>query len=131
MKQKRPFGVTIIAIFEILSSVLVLASYGILTDILNRGQIDPIVLNHNILALQISLILVRMLTAYGLWRLKQWGWTSAMVLTGLLLGTDLIAYAGDSPQYVSMVINIVIVFYLNQRDVQRIFIPELITKKAK
>jgi uncharacterized membrane protein (DUF2068 family) len=63
-----------------------------------------------------------LLAVLGLWILKRWGWILTMILTGLGLGFSIWSYFQGSPHYISMVLYLVIVFYLNQRDVQYPFL---------
>ncbi len=46
------------------------------------------------------------------------GWLLAMVITGLFVATDIYGYTTNSANYLWMALNIVTVFYLNQRDVR-------------
>jgi len=62
------------------------------------------------------------LAVLGLLLLKRWAWILTMILTGILLAFSIWSYFQGSPHYLEMVIYIVIVFYLNQRDVQSPFL---------
>jgi hypothetical protein len=46
-----------------------------------------------------------------------WSWTVAMLLQGYALTLNLWSYFNDHPLYLQMLIAVVIVFYLNSRDV--------------
>lgn len=59
--------------------------------------------------------------AVGIWTLRRWAWVALMIAVGLGLGEGLIRYARGDPRYVTMLINVLIVFYLNQHGVQRLF----------
>jgi hypothetical protein len=56
--------------------------------------------------------------ALGLLFLKRWGWILTMILTGLGLSYTIWSYFQGNPNYIGMVMDLVIVFYLNQREVQ-------------
>ena len=60
--------------------------------------------------------------AVGLLRLKRWAWILAMLIVGVGLAQDVWSYfAQGEATYPSMFLEVLIVFYLNQRDVQRAF----------
>jgi hypothetical protein len=59
--------------------------------------------------------------AVGLWRLKRWAWVAVMIWTGAALAGALVLYFRGQPNYPLMIEHIIIVFYLNQRDVQQAF----------
>jgi hypothetical protein len=56
--------------------------------------------------------------ALGLFFLKRWGWILTMILTGIGLSYTIWSYFQGSPSYLAMIMDLVIVFYLNQREVQ-------------
>lgn len=126
MRENLPFGIQAIAIFQVVSALIALA--GTDFTVLER-ELDRNILSSDFRFVLIALILavVRPMTALGLWRLRHWGWTTAMVMTGLFLITDLLQYFTDRPDnhfallYASMLVNVIIVFYLNQRNIRDIF----------
>ncbi len=116
MKRKRPFGVTIIALFQALSGPTTGFSLlsGRLALSLRYGALD---LDLEVLALTV----LSWVIAVGLWRLKRWAWVAAMLWTGTALAGALVLYFRGQPNYPLMIEHIIIVFYLNQRDVQHAF----------
>ena len=50
-----------------------------------------------------------------------WGWTLSIVTAGVILALDLGWWLGGEPRYLSMAVNAIVVFYLNQRDVRVTF----------
>jgi hypothetical protein len=62
--------------------------------------------------------------AFGLWRMERWAWIATMIWYGVTMAGLLIAWTHDdlnAYEYGLMVISVVAVFYLNQRDVQAAF----------
>lgn len=57
----------------------------------------------------------------GLWLLQRWAWLALMILTGVSLTFSLVRYFEGQPNYLGMLINVVIAFYLNDRSVQRAY----------
>jgi hypothetical protein len=67
------------------------------------------------------LVIFLLLATLGLLFLKRWGWTLTMVLTGMGLFFSIYNYFQGNPNYLAMGLYLVIVFYLNQREVQSPF----------
>lgn len=59
----------------------------------------------------------------GLWRFRTWGWALSLIVSGVILAIDLAWWYTGQPRYPGMFLNMVAVFYLNQRDVRAIFLP--------
>ncbi len=57
----------------------------------------------------------------GLWLLQRWAWLLLMISTGVTLTFALVRYFEGDPDYVSMLINVAVAFYLNDNSVQRAF----------
>jgi hypothetical protein len=116
VRRKRPFGVTIIALFQALSGPATSFSvlYGRFTLTVGREAVE-------IDLEAVAVVLLGWVIAVGLWRLKRWAWVAAMIWTGMALAVSLELYFRGHPNYLLMILHIIIVFYLNQRDVQRAF----------
>jgi len=70
----------------------------------------------------VAIFLVATLAAIvGMLRHEHWGWTMAIVTTGLILALNLGWWLSGEPRYLGMAINSIGVLYLNQRDVRIIF----------
>ena len=59
--------------------------------------------------------------AVGLWTFRRWAWAALMIVVGLSLGEGIVWYLRGEPRYATMLCNVLIVFYLNQRELQRLF----------
>jgi lysylphosphatidylglycerol synthetase-like protein (DUF2156 family) len=57
----------------------------------------------------------------GLLARQRWAWVTTMILIGISLLTSIVHYFNDSPRYLNMMIGVAIVFYLNERSVQRVY----------
>jgi hypothetical protein len=71
--------------------------------------------------LLIALLIASILSVVGLSRRNQWGWTLSIVTAGAILALNIGWWAGGQPHYVSMLLNAIAVFYLNQRDLRTVF----------
>ncbi len=69
----------------------------------------------------IVLFAVSLLTIWGLLTRRTWGWTLAIVTSGTVLALNLGWWFAGDPRYLSMLLNSVAVFYLNQRDLRAAF----------
>ena len=72
-------------------------------------------------ALAAFLVLVSLAFGIGLLTGRRWGWVGAIVISGVSLALAIGAWWYGNPAYLSMVINTIGVFYLNQREVRAIF----------
>lgn len=129
--RRRPFGVLVVAAIQILRAAFLvgqLLGYKIGVDWLRisaqvpepspEGQPIAFAVSR---ALAIGYILAGLLVAVGVLSGRRWGWVGAIILSGLALAFAIGAWWDGSPTYVSMLINVVAVFYLNQREVRAVF----------
>jgi hypothetical protein len=119
--RKRPFGVLVLILLQMVSIL------GIALDItvVQIGQPSiyfGTVQNPTLLLVfQILYILYLLVVAVGLWQLRRWAWFIIMVQLGLTMALGLWLYFLDTPFYLGMVVSVIMVFYLNQREVQQAF----------
>jgi hypothetical protein len=114
--RRRPLGVTIIVVMELFTAALLfiaLAFDGTLTLPLVSTDDQPFVAG---VGGAISLTL-----ALGLWFLRKWAWTGVMLYQGVVLTSGLIGYIDGEEPFFQLALGMVIVFYLNQREVQEAF----------
>lgn len=134
--RRRPLGLTIIMVLSMARVIIELVAFVALLDPRSSGVWDWIANGSNVPPLdpgspvwlvgQGVILLVLVLTAasvVGLWRYRTWGWSLALMLSGLILAVDIGWWMAGQPRYPGMFLNMVAVFYLNQRDVRAIFLP--------
>jgi hypothetical protein len=120
-RRKRPAGLLVIAGLQFIMAVLLVLS------LLGQEEIDPALrlLVRNPLFFNTTpgwlLVGMLLLAVLGLMLLRRWGWILTMVLTGLGLAFGIWSYFQGTPSYVPMLLQVVMVFYLNQHDVQQPF----------
>lgn len=137
-QSRRPFGVyaivgllmlgVVAAVLEILrvqtrlfgiwqTADEILREYSGPTDLAAYLFTDPTM----IIIANVAIILFWFLLIVGLWRMQRWAWLMVMLFTGANLIFTLFRYFNDDPDYLSMLINVAVTFYLNDRNVQRAY----------
>ncbi|MEM3786638.1 MAG: hypothetical protein QXZ59_04575, partial [Nitrososphaeria archaeon] len=125
---ERPFGVTILAILTAINAIVyfgLAAFVGVIFAWI--GELIPRALTGllAIIAMVVSVIavifgLIYLLLAWGLWSGKGWAWTITLILTILsLLGSLITAASGFG--IVSLIINVLILYYLTRPHVKAFF----------
>ena len=71
--------------------------------------------------LLVVILVVSVLSIWGLLRRRPWGWTLSIVTAGGILALNLAWWASAEPRYLSMLVNSVVVLFLNQRDLRTDF----------
>jgi hypothetical protein len=128
-RHRRPFGVLVVAAVQIIRAALLIGQlfgFGISVEWLKTSaQIpDPpsgtpeFVISRG---LGIALVAATVVIAFGLLAGRRWGWVGAIILSGLALAFAIGAWWDGRPTYLSMLINVIAVFYLNQREVRATF----------
>jgi hypothetical protein len=69
-------------------------------------------------AVLIGLLVASLATIVGLLAWKEWAWVLAIISSGVILAIDLGWWYSGEPRYLSMLLNVIAVFYLNQRDLR-------------
>lgn len=117
---RRPFGLYIIAVLQVTFALLLaLALLGVEESL---PYLKVLIRNPSSYSwagwVYVGFLALAIL---GLLWLKRWGWVLTMILTGVGLSLSIWNYFQGRPNYVSLVLSLVIVFYLNQREVQATF----------
>lgn len=123
--RTRPIGITILAVVALLGGLL---NILVGTDLL--GLSGATTASDGDLAVPVGILMLLsaallIVDAYGLWALKAWGWTLAVVLMVLAFLLNLLQYVNDNtllvPMLVSAVIPAAILWYLFQPNVKAAF----------
>jgi hypothetical protein len=122
--RRRPFGLYAILILMSVQALLGVTIFSLLgvgfalatADIWRAFSSDLWSLVEPLIVMLAVVVVV-----VGLWRYQPWAWYGMMLLLAYWLASDLIAYYLGAASFVSMVINVAMVFYLNQREVRDLF----------
>jgi hypothetical protein len=66
----------------------------------------------------IGILIASVLVVLGLLARRRWAWVLAIVTSGFILAIDLGWWFSGEARYISMLLNVIAVFYLNQPDVR-------------
>jgi hypothetical protein len=123
--RRRPFGVKVIIVLQIISI------FGLLLALIAlwvgpEVQLD-IWTNYGpglevpVSVVGVTVVVLQLVILIGFIRLRRWAWYLVIVLAGVSLAVNLWRYFAGLPDYLSMVTNVLTVLYLNQREVQQAF----------
>jgi hypothetical protein len=127
-RPRRPIGVLIVAAAQLLRALLIVGQFlelrftaglEFLASSAQFVEPTPGTVAHTLIrVIGIGLAAASIAVAAGLLANRRWGWVGAIVLSGLSLAFAIGAWWDGRPLYFAMAINIIAVFYLNQRDVR-------------
>ena len=80
--------------------------------------IEPLLTNPVAMVIVGLVALLLLFAAISLLRRRRMGWLLAMVLTGVFVAIDIYGYLTTGANHAWMLLNLVTVFYLNQREVR-------------
>jgi uncharacterized membrane protein (DUF2068 family) len=126
--RKQPFALVALAALMLLRAVLILlvvagialseprvAELLQLPDAFNEAE------NRALFAtFVVPVAALLILSAVGLLAHRRRAWLLAMVMTGAFVAIDIVSFVGGTQSNIWMLLNIVTVFYLNQRDVREL-----------
>jgi hypothetical protein len=126
----RPRSVAILAGFQFLQS-LILLIFGVFAISSSGWSMGPWEFSLDFLVTSlvqvvtsgVGLLVLGLLStamALQLFRMTRYAWLFAMSLQGVILFTSLIAYLRQQPNYLLMASGVVLVFYLNQNEIQNV-----------
>ena len=67
------------------------------------------------------IIIVWIMIIIGMWMMQRWAWMLLMIFTGVMLTYALFRFFDGEPEYLSMLTNGAVAFYLTDRIVQRAY----------
>ena len=127
-RRRRPFGLKAIMtllVLQIIAGLLAILFFVIAMNLppdIPLDELDDLVLSMPFYVAQQSVLAVlRLVCLFGLWRLKRWAWFLMMLLLTYSMAVDIVAFFRGNPIYIAMLLNVAMVFYLNQREVQELF----------
>lgn len=116
-ERRRPFGVTVIATIQVLSAI----GWAIVALVDQPDYRDVFGSVGYFEVAGPALGVFGLLIAYGLFTLKRQAWVLTMIWAGLNLTAALYGWYFGQPAYPAMVLGVITVYYLNQREVQAAF----------
>jgi len=131
-KPKRPTGVTILAVLEILSAIaliflgfvmlilgdVAIAMLGLTTPI--PGLVPAALMV--VACIMFVLALLYLFIVWGLWEGKGWAWTVALVFVILgMLSSVISMLSGSYQNVIALLIQVLIVYYLYRPQVKAYF----------
>lgn len=128
MKPARPTGVSILAILDILGGILAVLLGGVLAARSGSGLLNSVGFSGFtglVTAIGGGVVIAGLLAIFvgwGMWTGKGWAWIVALILAGLgvLGGLGSLAF-GSTSALVSLVIDVIIVWYLFRPHVKAYF----------
>ena len=128
---QKPRSLAILVILQILQAAGLLAyslymsrvfGWGLHTREIRLLQIAPFEVFEVASSgtLYVILAAITLFLAIALWMLRPWAWLASMTLQGFSLFASLYGYLRHHPNYISMALGILLVFYLNRRDIQAV-----------
>jgi uncharacterized membrane protein (DUF2068 family) len=119
-KRQRPFGINAILVLLVLLVLnnavdVVRAIMGLPPHTL--PEVDALIIQ----GLNAAIAVFYVVLAVGLWQMHDWAWYAAMIACGLSMFFTIWRHFNGGQPYVTMLLVVVIVFYLNQREVKATF----------
>lgn len=129
-QAERPRSVVILVVLQIIQS-LSLFSFGFyrLTTLAWPSRVWELSLEVlatvlvQVITSGIGLLVLGSLALFVAWQLfgmKSYAWLMAMSLQGIILLTSLFAYMREEPNHILMAMGVLLVFYLNQNEIQTV-----------
>jgi hypothetical protein len=132
--RRRPLGVVVIALVQFGRAALIATQLAELNPFPNQDWFQAAVQipepAGGTVAFALSriigfgLLAASVILGLGVLRSRRWSWVGAILVSGLGLAFAIGGWWDGHPQYLAMAINVVAVFYLNQREVRAVFEPE-------
>ncbi len=119
-KRRRPFGISVIIV---ILALLVLNSAADVYRVLNGmpPHTLPDLPAPAILLLDLFISAGCAALAFGLWRMLDWAWYATMIACGAAMAYSIWRHLDGGDPYLTMLLLVILVFYLNQREVKAVF----------
>ena len=127
-RRGYPLGVTVVILIAVLRCVTIIAGLAsiegnpILDWLKSSSPLPSFAPGSDLEILGrivvVGLFVASALVVVGLLGRRRWAWVLAIVTSGAILAVDLGYWWSGDPLYGSMLLNVIAVFYLNQRDVR-------------
>lgn len=126
---RRPRAVTFVAWLHVVEGI-VFAALGLILLAPNNDGIDARIMaadtfgmleNLGFGLIGVLLGCLAWVVALGLFQLRSWAWLMAMTAQGITLAIGLYARYTGTPEYASLLLAVIVVLTLNQREVRRAF----------
>jgi len=121
VSRKRPFGVGVVILLLLVLGAVIAVEARRHTLAIPWEFPHPLSQEATIQALGYSVAALLVLLAIGMWRLRRRAWVGTMLLVGVIMAIELLWYARGTPRYLIMTLCVLLVFYLNQSEVQGLF----------
>ncbi len=113
----RPFGVPAIAAIQVVSSASAIAGWWASGPADTGFRTTEVYLN----GLQAAIAVLGLIVAVGLLFMVRWAWPLALFVLSVQLAVGLWSYHHGHPNYITLVLSVLAIFYLNSRDVRGAF----------
>ena len=116
-KGKRPFGIN--AIIALLALLVLNNGVDVIRTLSSLPphtfpEVDALIIQ----MLNAVIAIFYAVLAVGLWQMRDWAWYAAMIGSGLSMFFAIWRHFNGGQPYVTMFLVVVMVFYLNQREVK-------------
>ena len=119
---KRPFGVSAVVFLIVVYVLLMAGAFFFPLNIkMSSFMLWLLGLEGPFQIAYLIVLFIFLVLALGLWRLQRWAWVFLMVWQGLLMIGDIWGRFNGNPSYLTMILSVTIVFYINQREVKKAF----------
>jgi hypothetical protein len=128
-RQRYPLGVIVVIVIAVLRCITIVTTFlglqndgSIISWVIGSSPVPDLAPGSDLgLVAKVILggiLVASILVVIGLLGRRRWAWVLAIVTSGFILAIDLGWWFSSEPRYISMLLNVIAVFYLNQRDVR-------------
>ena len=128
-RPRYPLGVVVVIVIAALRCVTIIATFiglqndgGVIDWVIGSSPVPELAPGSDLgliaRVMLIGILIASVLVVVGLLAHRRWAWVLAIVTSGFILAIDLGWWFSSEPRYISMLLNVIAVFYLNQPDVR-------------